>query len=121
VIVFEYRFEGFNSWGNATSTGLRRASTSGSSRAGKCSNRRATRFRPRGGGSSCSSKNGSKLDGALYISDDVTGRIYQVTYSGGPFDASSITPCPSLTAPAGQVVVAPVNSGTIRTQDAKGI
>jgi glucose/arabinose dehydrogenase/mono/diheme cytochrome c family protein len=48
-------------------------------------------------------------DGALYISDDVTGRIYRVTYSGGPFDASSITPCPSLTAPAGQVVAAPVN------------
>jgi len=47
-------------------------------------------------------------DGALYISDDVTGRIYRVTYSGGPFDAASITPCPSLTAPAGKIVAAPV-------------
>jgi glucose/arabinose dehydrogenase/mono/diheme cytochrome c family protein len=48
-------------------------------------------------------------DGALYVSDDVTGRIYRITYSGGPFDASSITPCPSLTAPAGEVVTAPAN------------
>lgn len=41
--------------------------------------------------------------GALYVADDVTGRIYRITYSGGPFDSSSITPCPSLTAPAGTI------------------
>ncbi len=48
-------------------------------------------------------------DGALYIGDDITGRIYRITYSGGPFDASSVTPCPSLTAPAGEVAAAPAN------------
>jgi glucose/arabinose dehydrogenase/mono/diheme cytochrome c family protein len=48
-------------------------------------------------------------DGALYVSDDVTGRIYRIAYRGGPFDASSITPCPSLTAPAGEVAGAPEN------------
>ena len=48
-------------------------------------------------------------DGTLYVSDDVTGRIYRITYSGGPFDASSITPCPSLTASAGAVMAAPAN------------
>jgi glucose/arabinose dehydrogenase/mono/diheme cytochrome c family protein len=46
-------------------------------------------------------------DGALYVSDDVAGRIYRIVYRGGPFDASRITPCPSLTAPAGDVVAAP--------------
>ncbi|HVB37366.1 MAG TPA: c-type cytochrome [Vicinamibacterales bacterium] len=45
-------------------------------------------------------------DGALYVSDDVSGRIYRITYRGGPFDASSITPCPGLTAPAGEAVAA---------------
>lgn len=44
--------------------------------------------------------------GALYVSDDVAGRIYRITYRGGPFDASSVTPCPSLTAPAGEVASA---------------
>ncbi len=48
-------------------------------------------------------------DGALYVSDDVTGRIYRITYMGGPFDSSTITPCPSLTAPAGEVVAAAAN------------
>jgi glucose/arabinose dehydrogenase/mono/diheme cytochrome c family protein len=40
-------------------------------------------------------------DGALYISDDVKGRIYRVTYRGGA-DARSAaagTPCPSASAP----------------------
>jgi glucose/arabinose dehydrogenase/mono/diheme cytochrome c family protein len=45
-------------------------------------------------------------DGALYVSDDVRGRIYRVIYSGGPFDVSKITACPSLTAGAGEVVSA---------------
>jgi glucose/arabinose dehydrogenase/mono/diheme cytochrome c family protein len=48
-------------------------------------------------------------DGALYIADDITGRIYRITYSGGPFDASGVTPCPSPTAPAGEVAAAPAN------------
>jgi glucose/arabinose dehydrogenase/mono/diheme cytochrome c family protein len=51
-------------------------------------------------------------DGSLYISDDVHGRIYRVTYSGGAANgaangaaggAAEVTPCPSLTAPAGDV------------------
>lgn len=46
-------------------------------------------------------------DGALYVSDDIRGRIYRITYRGGPdFDTTKITPCPSLTAPAGPVAVA---------------
>ena len=45
-------------------------------------------------------------DGALYVSDDVRGRIYRITYSGAPFDASKITACPSLTAGAGEIVSA---------------
>jgi glucose/arabinose dehydrogenase/mono/diheme cytochrome c family protein len=48
-------------------------------------------------------------DGALYVSDDINGRIYRITYSGGPFDASRITPCPSLTAPAGGVATESTN------------
>jgi glucose/arabinose dehydrogenase/mono/diheme cytochrome c family protein len=41
-------------------------------------------------------------DGALYVSDDVRGRVYRITYSGGPESAAAnITPCPSATAPAG--------------------
>jgi glucose/arabinose dehydrogenase/mono/diheme cytochrome c family protein len=47
-------------------------------------------------------------DGALYISDDIRGRIYRVTYQGDPTGpAPKTTPCPSLTAPAGEVVQAP--------------
>jgi glucose/arabinose dehydrogenase/mono/diheme cytochrome c family protein len=42
-------------------------------------------------------------DGALYVSDDVRGRIYRIVYRGGPADASTIrpVPCPSAAAPAG--------------------
>jgi len=44
-------------------------------------------------------------DGAMYISDDVAGRIYRVVYVGGSANPGGhITPCPSLTAGAGQVV-----------------
>jgi glucose/arabinose dehydrogenase len=44
-------------------------------------------------------------DGALYISDDVRGRIYRVVYSGGSTDAGGarVTPCPSESAPAGPI------------------
>jgi glucose/arabinose dehydrogenase/mono/diheme cytochrome c family protein len=44
-------------------------------------------------------------DGALYVSDDVRGRIYRIDYRGGAdFDAAGVTPCPSATAPAGSPV-----------------
>lgn len=44
-------------------------------------------------------------DGALYVSDDVRGRIYRIVYQGGSGgSAANITPCPSATAPAGKPV-----------------
>src|SRR5215469_1240596 len=44
-------------------------------------------------------------DGALYVSDDIRGRIYRITYAGDPAGpAPKATPCPSSTAPAGNVV-----------------
>jgi glucose/arabinose dehydrogenase/mono/diheme cytochrome c family protein len=44
-------------------------------------------------------------DGALYVSDDVRGRIYRIVYLGGAEGgAANVTPCPSLTAPAGPPV-----------------
>ncbi len=45
-------------------------------------------------------------DGALYVSDDVTGRIYRITYVGGAGAGGGITPCPSLTAGAGPISAA---------------
>lgn len=43
-------------------------------------------------------------DGSLYVSDDVRGRIYRIVYRGGAVgDAANVTPCPSLTAPAGDI------------------
>jgi glucose/arabinose dehydrogenase/cytochrome c5 len=47
-------------------------------------------------------------DGSLYISDDVRGRIYRVVYSGGSADTGGahVTPCPSESAPAGEIVKA---------------
>lgn len=46
-------------------------------------------------------------DGALYVSDDVRGRIYRIVYRGGPgADSAATTPCPSATAPAGKISVA---------------
>jgi glucose/arabinose dehydrogenase/mono/diheme cytochrome c family protein len=47
-------------------------------------------------------------DGSLYVSDDVGGRIYRIVYQGGNAGPpGSTTPCPSATAPAGDVVIAP--------------
>jgi glucose/arabinose dehydrogenase/mono/diheme cytochrome c family protein len=44
-------------------------------------------------------------DGALYVSDDIRGRIYRIVYHGGSEGgAANITACPSLTAPAGNPV-----------------
>src|SRR5712671_2127863 len=46
-------------------------------------------------------------DGALYVSADVRGRIYRITYRGGPEAAAeNITACPGATAPAGNPVEA---------------
>jgi glucose/arabinose dehydrogenase/mono/diheme cytochrome c family protein len=45
-------------------------------------------------------------DGALFVSDDVRGRIYRIAYRGGAEDqdtASKYTPCPTASAPAGSV------------------
>lgn len=45
-------------------------------------------------------------DGSLFVSDDIAGRIYKITYTGNPGTANGapqFTPCPSLTAPAGEV------------------
>lgn len=43
-------------------------------------------------------------DGALYVSDDIRGRIYKIVYQGGASGESKGTPCPSISAPAGEVV-----------------
>jgi mono/diheme cytochrome c family protein len=44
-------------------------------------------------------------DGALYVSDDIRGRIYRIAYTGDPAGpAPKATPCPSIAAPAGKVV-----------------
>ena len=48
-------------------------------------------------------------DGSLYVSDDVRGRIYRIVYRGGSgvgADAAQIIPCPSASAPAGNISVA---------------
>ena len=48
-------------------------------------------------------------DGSLYVAEDMKGRIYKITYTG-PAGAQAgndgVTPCPSLTAPAGDIVQA---------------
>jgi glucose/arabinose dehydrogenase/mono/diheme cytochrome c family protein len=45
-------------------------------------------------------------DGALYVSDDVRGRIYRIVYRGGERGAAKFTPCPTASAPAGKIMVA---------------
>jgi glucose/arabinose dehydrogenase/mono/diheme cytochrome c family protein len=43
-------------------------------------------------------------DGSLFVSDDVRGRIYRIVYKGGAgAGPTSYTPCPSLSAPAGEI------------------
>lgn len=42
-------------------------------------------------------------DGSLYVSDDIRGRIYRIVYLGGSSGDAGITPCPSASAPAGEV------------------
>jgi glucose/arabinose dehydrogenase len=47
-------------------------------------------------------------DGALYVSDDVGGWIYRIVYQGGAAaGGGAVTPCPSATAAAGNIVAAP--------------
>jgi glucose/arabinose dehydrogenase/mono/diheme cytochrome c family protein len=46
-------------------------------------------------------------DGALYVADDTTGRIYRIVYVGGATGGdANFTPCPSASAPAGDIVKA---------------
>jgi len=46
-------------------------------------------------------------DGALYVSDDVRGRIYRIAHRGGSEGGGAkVTACPSATAPAGSPVEA---------------
>jgi len=55
-------------------------------------------------------------DGALYVADDIRGRIYRITYTGDPAGpAPKTTPCPDIAAPAGRIVqaeAAPPESNT---------
>ena len=47
-------------------------------------------------------------EGSLYVSDDIRGRIYRIVYTGDPAGtAPEGAPCPSASAPAGDVVAAP--------------
>jgi glucose/arabinose dehydrogenase/mono/diheme cytochrome c family protein len=46
-------------------------------------------------------------DGALYVSDDIHGRIYRIVYTSGVSSgARAITPCPSASAPVREAVAA---------------
>jgi mono/diheme cytochrome c family protein len=45
-------------------------------------------------------------DGALYVSDDIRGRIYRIVYQGSAKGDARGTPCPSASAPAGDIVEA---------------
>jgi glucose/arabinose dehydrogenase/mono/diheme cytochrome c family protein len=55
-------------------------------------------------------------DGALYVSDDIRGRIYRIVYTRDPAGpAPKGVPCPSNSAPAGNIVqpvAQPPESGT---------
>ncbi len=45
-------------------------------------------------------------DGALFVSDDIRGRIYRIVYRGGSGASASpanVTPCPSASATAGEI------------------
>jgi mono/diheme cytochrome c family protein len=45
-------------------------------------------------------------DGALFVSDDIRGRIYRIVYQGGSgpsAGAANVIPCPSASASAGQI------------------
>jgi len=62
-------------------------------------------------------------DGALFVSDDVSGRIYRISYQGGPGtrpEGGRTVPCPSATEPAGPVVPVAVH-GTSHAADAASL
>jgi glucose/arabinose dehydrogenase/mono/diheme cytochrome c family protein len=47
-------------------------------------------------------------DGALFVSDDIRGRIYRIAYQGGSdpsAGSANVTPCPSASASAGKISV----------------
>jgi glucose/arabinose dehydrogenase/mono/diheme cytochrome c family protein len=46
-------------------------------------------------------------DGSLYVSDDVRGRIYRITYQGGGSGGPKPVACPDPNQSAGEIVVAP--------------
>jgi glucose/arabinose dehydrogenase/mono/diheme cytochrome c family protein len=57
-------------------------------------------------------------DGALYVSDDIKGRIYRITYNGDPNGpAPKATPCPSISAPAGKVVASAAQPPEVDTEN----
>jgi glucose/arabinose dehydrogenase/mono/diheme cytochrome c family protein len=62
------------------------------------------------------------LDGSLYVSDDIGGRIYRIVYKGGVAREAATTPCPSASAPAGEVMTAATNppEGTHRDAGTPG-
>jgi glucose/arabinose dehydrogenase/mono/diheme cytochrome c family protein len=45
-------------------------------------------------------------DGALYVADDVSGRIYRIVYRGGADTSPHPVPCPAATEPAGPIAAA---------------
>ncbi|MGA8432751.1 MAG: c-type cytochrome [Candidatus Sulfotelmatobacter sp.] len=57
-------------------------------------------------------------DGSLYISDDIRGRIYRITYTGDPNGpAPRATPCPSVCASAGKVGASSAQPPEIDTEN----
>jgi glucose/arabinose dehydrogenase/mono/diheme cytochrome c family protein len=57
-------------------------------------------------------------DGALYVADDIRGRIYRIVYTGNPAGpAPATTPCPSNSAPAGKAVLASATPPESNTAD----
>src|ERR1019366_7963246 len=48
-------------------------------------------------------------DGSLYVSDDIRGCIYRIVYQGGATGDARGPPCPSASAPAGDIVEAKAN------------
>jgi glucose/arabinose dehydrogenase/mono/diheme cytochrome c family protein len=48
-------------------------------------------------------------DGSLYVSDDIRGRIYRIVYQGGSTLDAKGTPCPSASAPAGNIIETKAN------------
>src|ERR1700688_4457827 len=58
-------------------------------------------------------------DGALFVSDDVRGRIYRIVYGGsGGSGAAEVTPFPRPSAPAGKTTVADARPPEVTHPDA---